>query len=590
MVKKVIDILNQQLKPIFKKCGKFDLKKEKLLGVSFKESEIQIIELLKKKDSWFANGYTYQKIAGIGKDQDIYSASTYLSDQIKNVLDSINSKATDVVISIDSLNTKNYNLQIPAMTSDELQDIVLSENFWEQFDETPESLEEFYTSYQIISTDEELEVMNVSLLTIEKKLAEVYINIFRLAGLNPIILDINPMSQINAIAAAIGKENFDTPVAIFNYTKENSYLTVASNKGFSITDINTVEADQVLLETIEEIDDITSEFWDEIFERLASQIKQGLIEFETKNECEPISLITVATNKSKTKNLFIGLEKQLGEVVIKNYDPEESVTFNDSEKKYLDSLSNKSEIIDCVGAGVRRLNPFDVDYEDEIYSHNLLPRANQLKINRKSGTFAKYCYYLSAAIFLIGAIHLIPFKFLKIAENNSTISKLKGVIEEVKANETLVKAYRGKVSKISKDVESLKAFGENKKTTSEIFNSLATNVPKSIRITSFKISEQRKVIIEGVSKEDSSIITMFDAFSESQAVSLAKLANLQELTEADRKQLYTESGKPEPISIPKEMISKKFTINLTLRAIEGEVFDDIKKVKQFKKLATPRKR
>ena len=585
MVQKLIEILNKQLKPIFKKCGEFSIKKENILGVVLKDNEIQIIELLKKKSSWFAKGYTYQQIAGIGKDQDIFSASTYLSDQVKNALDSINSKVTDVSISIDSSNVQNYNLQTPLMPTEELKEVVSGGGFWEQFDETPDSLEEFYTSYQVISRDEELEVMNISLLTIEKKLADVYVNIFRLAGLNPVILDIGPMTQINAIAAAIGKENFDTPVAIFNYTKSSSYLTVASNSGFSITDINIVEADQVLLDTIEEIDDVTSEFWDEIFERLASQIKQGLIEFETKYECDPISLITVATDKTKTNNLFVGLEKQLGELVIKSYDPEESVTFDDNEKKYLDSLSNKSEIMECIGAGVRKLNAFEVNYEEEIYNHNLLPRAEQLKINKKSTVFAKYCYCLSLAIFLVGAIHLISFKFLKILENDGVITQLKGVIEQVKSNETIVKGYKGKASRISKDVQSLQAFGENKKTTAEIFNSLAINVPESIRLTSFKIREQRNVVIEGVSKEDASIVNMFDLFSASKVVELAKLGAIEGITEEERKQLYTEAGKPEPTSIPKEMISKKFTINLTLRAMDGEIFDDIKKVKQFKKSA-----
>ena len=111
MVQKLIEILNKQLKPIFKKCGEFSIKKENILGVVLKDNEIQIIELLKKKGSWFTKGYTYQQIAGIGKDQDIFSASTYLSDQVKNALDSINSKVTDVSISINSSNVQNYNLQ-----------------------------------------------------------------------------------------------------------------------------------------------------------------------------------------------------------------------------------------------------------------------------------------------------------------------------------------------------------------------------------------------------------------------------------------------------------------------------------------------
>ena len=583
MANKITEIFNKQLEPIFKKIGKIDLKREKILGVSFKDNEIQIVDLISKKGSWLVNGYTYQQIAGIGKDQDIYTASTYLGDQLRNVLDSVNSKAKDAVITLEASNVKTYNLQIPIMDLADLHEAVMVGGFWEQFDDTPETLEDLETSYQVVSTNDELGVMNISLLTIETKLAEAYINIFKLAGLSPIILDINPMSQVNAMAAAIGKENFDTPVAIFNYTKDSSYLTVASKKGFSITDINIVEADQVLLGTIEEIKDVTTEFWDEIFDRLASQIKQGLIEFETQYECDRISLINVVTDNAQTKNLFIGLEKQLEEVVIKSYDPEESITFANNEKKYLDALSNKSQIINCIGAGVRRLNSFNADYENEIYSHNLLPRAHQLKINRKSNTFAKYCYSFSFVILLIGLIHILPFKLLKIIENNNIIVSYQGLMKDAEQKKTLAKAYQLKAQKIEGQALMLKSFGENKKTTTEILSSLTKNVPEDIRLTNFKISNQKDIVINGISKADNSIIQMFDAFSASKGVEKAKLVTIIGFTEEDRKQLYAQPGKTNPVSIPNEMISKKFTINLTLSSIDGEVFDNAKKIAQYKK-------
>lgn len=54
------------------------------------------------------------------------------------------------------------------MDPKDLAETVSLGGFWEQFDETPESLEEFETSYQIISSNEELGVMNVTLVTIEK--------------------------------------------------------------------------------------------------------------------------------------------------------------------------------------------------------------------------------------------------------------------------------------------------------------------------------------------------------------------------------------------------------------------------------------
>jgi len=570
----ITELLNKNLEPIFQKLGKISLNNESILGAAFKDNEIQIIELVYKKNTWQVKDYTYQQIAGIGKDQDIYSASTYLSDQVKNCLDSIDTKTKDVAITLGRLSSTIYNLQIPLMDPKDLAETVSLGGFWEQFDETPESLEDHETSYQIISSNEELGVMNVTLVTIEKKLIEAYVNIFRLAGLNPIIIDINPTSQINALYSSLGKEGFESPVALFNYSKDNSYLTVASNKGLTITDINIVEADQVLLDTIEEVEDVTTEFWDEIFERLASQIKQGLIEFETQYECDPISLIHVVTDKSQTKNLFVGLEKQLGEVVVKLYDPEESITFGNDEKKYLDSLPSKSKIINCIGAGVRRLNSYNVLNEKEMYSLNLMPRAEQLKINRKANSFSKYCFTLSAIIFLIGSIHLISVNLLTILDNSSKIAKYAGIVQDVESKERLIQAYQGKSGKLSSQVTRSKYFGENKKTTTELVASLAKNIPANVRLTKFEINEKRNVMIDGVSKDDQSVIQMINGFTESGIIKDAKLETITNFTEQDRAQLYTEPGKPAPKALPKEDITKKFSATLAMTPIEGETFDN----------------
>ena len=67
--------------------------------------------------------------------------------------------------------------------------------FWDQFDETPESLDEFETSYSVVNTNEEIGVMDVVLVTMEKKFVEAYSNIFRLAGYNPVVIDLAPFSH-----------------------------------------------------------------------------------------------------------------------------------------------------------------------------------------------------------------------------------------------------------------------------------------------------------------------------------------------------------------------------------------------------------
>jgi type IV pilus assembly protein PilN len=578
MTSKFVEFINKSLDPVFKKLGKSNLNKENILGIFFQDNEIEIANIKKKKNTWLVNDYTYQKIEGIGKDQDIYSASTYLADQIKNVLDSIKIKSKDAAITLDYSATKNYNLQIPLMADKELQESVAIGGFWDQFDETPENLDEFETSYQIMSKNEELGVMNVILFTIEKKLVEAYVNIFRLAGINPVIIDIAPASQMNALLTAVGQEGFETPMVIFHYEQDKNYISIASNKSFVITEININEADQVLLDTIEEIEDVTTEFWDEIFERLATQIKQALIEYETRYEFQPISLMQVVTDRNRTKNLLIGLEKNLTDVIVKLYDPTESMEFSKDAEKFLDALPNKSKMINCLGAGLRKLNAFEVDNPNEKFSFNLLPRAQQLKINRKSSAIARGSFMLSFSIFILAVAHLVPFKLVQIANNNTAINNFKNIIEDIDSKDGLIQAYEGKIAKIDTENSKLKIFGENKKTVYEMINSLEEVVPKNIRLTNFKLIGKSSIEISGVSKDAASPSKMIDNFkSLTNLVEEATLSDLSTFTEQDRIQLYAPvSGQsaPDKSLIPNEGISQKFNITLAMKPTDGEVFDD----------------
>ena len=300
-----------------KLIGKNHSKKEKVIGVVFRDKFIQAAEISFKKGVCKIDNFSNQQIAGIGEDQDFLSATTYLSDQVKNALDSIKTKTKDIAVSLDTSKAQIYNLQIPIMDDESLIEATSLGGFWDQFDETPESLDEFETSYSIVSSNEELGVMDVVLVTLEKKFVEAYSNIFRLAGYNPVVIDLAPFSNMNAQGLLLGKEGFETPNVLLNYTKDEKSITICSNKGFQYSELNIIEADQVLLDTVEEVESVETEFWDEIFERLGSQIKQYLVEYETKYEFDPISIISIITDKKKIKNVSKGIERQLGDVVVK---------------------------------------------------------------------------------------------------------------------------------------------------------------------------------------------------------------------------------------------------------------------------------
>ena len=246
----------------------------------------------------------------------------------------------------------------------------------------------------------------------EKKFVEAYSNIFRLAGYNPVVIDLAPFSHVNTQRIELGKDGFETPNVIFNYTKESKNISISSIKGFQYSELNIIEADQVLLDTMEEVESVETEFWDEIFERLGSQIKQSLVEYETKYEFDPISVITIVTDKTKVKNLSKGIERQLGDVAVKVFNPEDSMEFSNDAKKYMDSLSNKSLASEAIGIASRKLNSFNLP-SDEMISINLLSNFNQVKVNRRSKALGNFCLIVSVFFILLLLVMWCHLKFLR---------------------------------------------------------------------------------------------------------------------------------------------------------------------------------
>ena len=575
MIDKIGPPLAKAFAPIINIIGKSHTKKEKVIGVVVRDRFIQAAEISFKKNTCKVNNFSNQQIAGIGEDQDFLSATTYLSDQVKNALESIKTKTKDVAVSLDTSKAQIYNLQIPVMDEQDLAEANALGGFWDQFDETPENLDEFETSYSIISKNDELGIMEIVLVTMEKKFVEAYSSIFRLAGYNPVVIDLSPFAHVNTQGIELGKEGFETPNVIFNYTKEAKNITICSAKGFQFSELNIIEADQVLLDTMEEVPTVETEFWDEIFERLGSQIKQALVEYETKYEFDPISIVTIVTDKPKVKNLSKGIERQLGDVVVKVFNPEDSMEFSNDAKKYMDSLSNKSLASEAIGVASRKLNSFNLP-SNEIISINLVSNFNQIKINRRSKSLGNFCLMISI-FFILGFVgHVIPFKILKMMNNSAELSNIVTLKEDLDGKKNLLEGYNAKILKINEDTKIANSLGSNLKTTANLYANLNEIIPKDIRLTRFGIEEKNNILFEGVAKNGQAVINMMENFSGNEVVNDSRMEAMVEFTKEDKIKLYTVQGQPVPTEeeIPNETITKKFNSRLSLKPVAEEVFDD----------------
>ena len=183
---------------------------------------------------------------------------------------------------------------------------------------------------------------------------------------------------------------------------------------------------------------------------------------------------------------------------------------------------------------------------------------------------------------LIFLAHVEPFKVLKIASNSSKLSISKGLGEDLDQKKNLLKGYEAKLQKIKSNTKKANAFGSNLLTTANLYANLTKIVPKDIRLTNFALQGKTNIVFEGVAKNDQAVIQLMNNFSDIEYVSDAKIEAMVEFTDQDRFSLYNLPNNTKPEDIPKEIISKKFNSKLSLNPVEGETFDDQKRISKLK--------
>jgi hypothetical protein len=328
------------------------------------------------------------------------------------------------------------------------------------------------------------------------------------------------------------------------------------------------------------VSDISTGFWDEIFERLTSQIKNALVEFETKNETNAIKTIYLSSNYPNSNNFIIGIQKQLTDIKIEPFDVENKIEFSSKSLKNYNALPNKSLISEAIGIAVRKINPFDLENKNlEKFKYNLLPDAIDSKIGIKYTLLNKASTTVALLIIIVIGGHLAISKIPTIVKNNTYIKSnvANNTMKAARGDNQKPAASVASVAQYDEEVKNLNLFGSNKLTNATLFKNLENIVPSNIRIINFELADKKKIKIEGVSIDDVSIINFVNKLSNNKIIEDAKIEKISTITDQDLQRIYPTNANA-PKRIPREPITKLFVINLMLKPIDGEKFYDQEKI------------
>ena len=378
-----------------------------IVGIDISHSYVRTIGLKKKNKKWALHKISTKIL------EDSYPSEAKRNEEIVNLLKTIKLEqkfeTDNAAISLPVNAAIVQVIQIPYLDDKELKEATDNGSLWEASIELPGDQSEYSIFWQTIRKDREKN--QLSLLFVASKISEIEKNcdLVRQAGYDPLIVDVRCFALRNILKTYEESESAKTQVFLEISGTENYAVCMHDNLPF-IYDIYVSDADTTSL--LEGGKGLT----DELFDRLASQIRTSLTAFIKQSGVPGLEKVQVTSSLSHADKFFERLKKEIVEYKVLPIDPFAFVKIPPQHKGRVDSEKNHSSLSVALGLATRQLDVFGYyKFVTAVSNINLLPdREDRIKKEKKKHTNSSLMTKLSivSATFLILSGSLYGYMFM----------------------------------------------------------------------------------------------------------------------------------------------------------------------------------
>ncbi len=150
-----------------------------------------------------------------------------LKSAIEMGIKQLNTKAKDVLLSIESSEILKREIQVPKVEEANLKDLIR----FEVSQYLPIDVDDYVLQYQIISTEveEEVEKLNVLIVAMPKDMAMYYFNLLEGLKLNPVGMDISGNNAVKLIKFSMNDALISNTTAMIDISYSNLEIIILEN-------------------------------------------------------------------------------------------------------------------------------------------------------------------------------------------------------------------------------------------------------------------------------------------------------------------------------------------------------------------------
>jgi type IV pilus assembly protein PilM len=201
-----------------------------LLGVDIGTTSIKVCVLKKAKD-----GFHLQKYAKKSYPKDLLHDGTiidgpFVGHELKRLLHEQGVKVNAAATALSS-----YTVITKRVTMPLLDDETLSKSIGLEVESViPYPLRDIYYNYYVMGAEDDKEaMMSLLIVAAKKEIVDAYVNVFRLAGLNLLILDVDVFAITNLIERIHGPQQFSVVAADIGASVTN--IAILKNETIEFT-------------------------------------------------------------------------------------------------------------------------------------------------------------------------------------------------------------------------------------------------------------------------------------------------------------------------------------------------------------------
>ena len=520
------------IKGIVGYLSKLTVEQEDVVGVDITPNCIRLAQLESSKKKWTLTKLGYKYIDASTSYEIIENPEQYVNKLSQLITASkIKTKSAAVSIPVSSAIIKV--VPLPLMTDEELKEAVATDSLWENAVQLADNLDEYSVFWQVLKRDTAENVMH--LLFVASKLDDIdhYLDIVRQSGLNPVVVDVRCFATRNALALRGDLNKSDAPVAIVEFGAFENYILILHQDSPFISDIYLSDKDRSALMD----QDSTDEQMKNISNRFSMQVSQMLSSYTSKYKTQPIGTLLISSTIPVIERIVGNFSESLPNINVEVFNPLSDLEIPENLKEKSMAELNESIFSSALGLATRKLDVFGYyEYVTGTNNINLLPNRENVKSQEKMKFLSRW-----GVVFAV--ILIIAFGVWNFLSSGKEVERVDQLMVEYNTLEPIRNEKQMLLSDLVNEKDSLEQTldATNDLTSNQVFmysvivgvNSAIPN--KSLKLTKIDYQGGNELLIDGMSSNDTNILSFIDNLSKVEVIEKASLATMSVKTVLEQK-------------------------------------------------------